>query len=245
MAAGDFSKPAIGTKLEVSTTIAGVSGFHEIRGLSNVDFNSPNRAQTRFELLNGRSVTRTGAAQTATLTGQTASNVSSRMFDILLNAKNNGTPLRFRFSTAPAEELYKSTNDSGDAQVAIDTDGLCTFTGTTNLPNFGGDDAGLYAEGHIIQLTSASDFHVIGTIDADSANNVKGVVRVDPAPSAAVNASDFQIVNPLSRVIFQGEVTQIGNISSAAGSAVSTDTLEISVVNLINAGDWTDVGYTA
>ena len=155
MAAGDYSKPAIGTRLEVNATINGTSGWHEVAGLSNVDFNSPNRSRTNFEMLSGRSVSRTGAAQTPTLTGQTASNVPSPIFGILLDAKNKGTALRFRFSTAPADELYKSTDDSGDAQVAIaQTTGACTFTGSVNLPDFGGDEVGPYAVGHAIQIGS-------------------------------------------------------------------------------------------
>ena len=69
-------------------------------------------------------------------------------------------------------------------------------------------------------------------------------VIVSPAPSGAVTDSDFQIVNPLSQVEFLGDVTQIGNVSAATGSAVNTDTLEVSATQVINEGDWKHSGVS-
>ena len=234
MAAGDFSKPAIGSKVEVSLELNDVAGFQEITGLSNIDFTSPNIQRTTFELLNGRSIQRTGSAQANTLTAQMASNLSSPVFDALLKAKVNGTSLTFRYSTAPAESLYNSTEGSRNYQVAIaSADGACTFTGSTgDAPNFGGDDPGNYAVGHVIQV--GSTLYKIISI-ASASNNVNGNVIVEK-PSADVAAADFDIVNPLGVITFQGSVTQIGNIASSPSAAVNTDTLEISANTVITAG---------
>ena len=237
MAAGDFSKPAIGSKLEVQASINGgaADAWHEIAGLSNLDFNSPNVQKTTFDLLNGRSVQRTGSAQPSTLTAQMASNLSSEIFRLLLDAKNEGTSYSFRFSTAPAEELH----DSGNGTVAIDAAGACTFASTSGL-NFGGDSAGTYAVGHAIQMDAGGLYRIV-SITPDTVSAVNGIVTVIK-PTNPVLAATFKIVNPMATVTFQGSVTQIGNISAAPSSAVNTDTLEVSAANVITKDLWTFSG---
>ena len=240
MAAGDFSTPAIGTIVEVELTIDGDKAFYEVGGLSNTDFNSPNVQRTTFDLLNGRSLQRTGSAQAGTLTAQMASNLSSPVFESLLNLKTGGGTARIRFSTAVAEELYDSVTPVGDppapgtAQVAIsETTGICTFSGNTNLPNFGGADAGAYAVGHAIQIGNV--LHRIKTIATTPAGDTGGQITV-LKPDAAVTATAFKIVRPQAVLTFSGSITQIGNVSAAPGSAVNTDTLEISATQVITAG---------
>ena len=241
MAAGDFSTPAIGTKVEVSTSINGVAGFHEIPGLSNIDFTSPNIQKTTFEMLNGRSVQRTGASQASTLTAQLAANQSSPLFDILLNAKNNGTALTFRYSTAPAEGLFNSNEGTRDGQVAIaQTTGVCTFSGTAAndaYPNFGGDEAGAYAVGHALLLDGDATIYRIAEITT-AANAWKGNVIVSPGPAADVAAADFNIIRPQAVATFQATVTQIGNISAAPSAAVTTDSLELSATRVLTPNDF-------
>ena len=216
-----------------------MTGWHEVAGLSNLDFNSPNVQKTTFEMLNGRSVQRTGAAQASTLTAQMASNQSSPIFDVLLSAKNKGTTLQFRFSTAPAESLFDSNKGGANGTVAIaQSTGVCTFAGSGDgLPNFGGDDAGQFAVGHAILMDGDATVHRIAEIGVDTANSVKGTVKV-VAPTGDIAAAAYNIINPQAVLTFQGSVTQVGNISAAPSSAVNTDTLEVSATNVINFGDF-------
>ena len=239
MAAGDFSTPSIGTKVEVELTIDGDKAFYEVGGLSNTDLNSPNVQRTLFDLLNGRSLQRTGSAQPGTLTAQMASNLSSPVFTALLDLKNNGETARVRFSTAEAEELF----DSVTATVAIAmATGVCTFAagsgGAGELPNFGGNDAGAYAIGHAIQV--GSTLHRIKLI-ASASNDVNGTVTT-LKPDADVAATVFKIVRPKAVLAFQASVTQIGNIAAAPASAVNTDTLELSATQTLTSGFLTYAG---
>ena len=250
MAAGDYSKSAIGSKLEVDLTIGGdtTSKWYEVEGLSNLDFNSPNVQKTTFDLLNGRSVQRSGSAQPSTLTAQMSSNIPSEVYQKLLTAKVEGTTLPFRFSTAPAELVFDGKTGG---KVAVANNGVLTFSGTP-IPDFGGDKSGLFAVGHALQIADDAagsdadtepDLLRIVSIGADTSNAWKGIVTVMPPAAAISTPIVYKIVNPLAQTLFNGTITQIGNLSAAPSSAVNTDTLEVSATTVVST--WTFHPYTA
>ena len=227
MPAGDYNKSAIGTEVLVQIG----ADFNEVEGLSNVEMSSPDNTNSVYQLLNGRSIQRSGSAQPYSLSAERAANMGSLVFRTLFNARNGqagqARALVFRVDSAPEEPVYTPTVSANVTAAIASSDGAVTFAGTLK-PEIDAALAGYQiAVGHAIKLTGK--YYSITEID-DSDNVTAVEIPTWEFPSADVAADEFTIVNPKWRYQGLAHVNQIGNFSAATDGNPVTDSFALGFV---------------
>ena len=221
MPAGDFSKSSIGTKVFVSVKGA----YKEIYGLTNVQIQSTDVPTQTQSLLNGRSVQHTGTASPETLTAELLANYGTDVFEVLHDAKQNGTALSFRVETGPAEAV--GTTLPATAMVAIDDAGVCTFSGTDN-PTENDLANRQIAVGHVIK-SGGKIYRIISISDANVV--VVQDTATDDFPPTDVAAATYTVMNPQWTVTAPATVTQVGNFTADSGGNAATDSFSLAYRN--------------
>ena len=222
MPAGDYNKSPIGTGVFVQVG----ANFNEIEGLSNVDMNSPDNTTSVYQLLNGRSIQRSGSANPYTLTAERVANMGSLIFRTLSNARNGGTSQVFRVDSAPEEPVFTPTV-AANVTCAISDAGVVTFAGTLKPEIDNALAARQICVGHAIKL-GGKYYSITQITDADAVSAVE--IPTWEVPDSDVAAGEFTIVNPKWRYQGLAHVNQVGNLSAATDGNPVTDSLSLGFV---------------
>ena len=222
MPAGDYSKASIGSVAFVQIG----SDYLEIDGLSNLDMNSPDNTTANYQLLNGRSIQRSGPASPYTLTGERAANMGTRVFNTLFNAKHGTNALTIRFDSAPAEPVFTPPSTGSPEAAIASATGIVSFSGATTEI-----EAALasrkIAPGYVIVIDNKL-YAIDAITDADVVTAVD--VTTWAYPAADVAADSYVIVNPKWRYEGLAHVNQIGNLSVSTDGNPATDSLSIGFI---------------
>ena len=230
MPAGIYSKSAIGTTVAVN-----ISGAYvDIDGLQNVQIQSPEVTTSSVAVLKGGGVARAGSVLPETLTADRIANYTTQVQDALLDARRNGKELTFRVQTGAATNVVPTATAD---KVAIATTGICTFTPATNTTLAAIRNSQLAVGHFIVPATGNKRFRIVSI----SATNEVTVVdeATKAAPSAAVTAADYTVINPQWQVIANAHVTQTGSFSAATDGNPIGDSFSLQFIN--NLPDWTPI----
>ena len=230
MPAGIFSKSAIGTTVQVFIG----SDYVDIDGLQNVQIQSPEVTSSSVAVLAGGGVARVGSVLPETLTADRIANYTTQVQDALFNARRNGSELSFRVQTGPPSDVVKPV--SADKAAIAQTTGVVTFTPASTNTTLADLRNSRIAPGHYIviatkqyRIVSISDTNVVTVVDQATGN----------APTSAVAAADYTIVNPRWRVDANAHVTQTGSFSAATDGNPVGDSFSLQFIN--NLPNWTPI----
>ena len=227
MQSGDFFITPLDTQLLVNMD----GNLTNIPDLQTVQLTENVAGTNAYAKLNRVSVKAASIPDPPTVTATGAANPMAPVIRFLRD--NLGKPVELTYQTAPEDPIY---NDAA-ARVAIATTGVCTFSVKTppEVPVGDATTRGLVDIGHAIIADGKA--YIVSKVDGAVVTVVDSTTN--KAPTQAVTAVAYKIVNPQLRHKAFHLVTLAGNQSADASGVVSEASYQFDAKS--NEINWTVV----